>query len=216
VSVAAQWHWPGGDSCIDFFTAALTAANPDLPATARVLEIGCAEADWLTPASKTWPAMTFAGIDWRGCTRPGTVTQGDVRTSTNYPLGTFDWIVSISAIEHVGLGHYDQDPRDEHGDSLAIRNAYHWLKPGGWLYFDVPWNAGDSYEVCGSSHRIYDDIAIQGRLLQLPWREHWRGWARRNHERTALTTRPTERLSGCKEGFYYIGLWLQKPATSTI
>ena len=39
-----------------------------------------------------------------------------------------------------------------------------WLKPGGWVYCDVP--SGETYQVCGTSHRQYDAHALQTRLVR--------------------------------------------------
>lgn len=202
--------WPAtvGDSCGQFFTTALRTCRPELEPDARVLEIGCCEYDWLHTATERWPSMTFTGIDWRTYKRAirGTVVKGDVRV---YPFapGSFDWIVSISALEHVGLGHYSNDPKDADGDAVALRNAWTWLAPGGWLYFDVPYNPA-RYEVVGTSHRIYDDAAIETRLRQgLGWVPRWSGVADKHDTKQLIA--PRARTGG--EDFDYIGFWWQKP-----
>jgi SAM-dependent methyltransferase len=168
---ADTWAYKGGDACADFFSACLKAAAIDAPPNANVLEIGCAEFDWLTPAAVSWPQMTFSGIDWRGKASHHnprvTRTKGDVMQPDAYAPESFDLIVSISAIEHVGLGHYEQDPKEPNGDTIAITNALRWLKPGGWLLFDVPYNPL-AYSVQGTSHREYDDDAIWARLWVAP------------------------------------------------
>lgn len=208
-SVVGAWPQQVGDSCGQFFGTAMRAAQPDLKPDARVLEIGCCEYDWLKTALVTWPEMTFTGIDWRRYKRASeaTVIQGDVMRQEFAP-GSFDWIVSISTIEHIGLGHYEKDPVQVAGDAAALDRCWEWLAPGGWLYFDVPYNPG-RYQVVGTSHRIYDDAAIESRLRhEHPWREHWRGVAGKDDTHT-LVASPTERRGG--EDFYYIGLWWQKP-----
>lgn len=196
------------DSCGQFFSTCLRAFAPRIPADARVLEIGCAEFNWLATACKAWPEMLLTGIDWRGLKHPGTaaVITGDVMTHDFAPA-SFDWIVSISAIEHVGLGHYSGDPKREDGDSIAVARAYTWLKPGGWLYFDVPYNPA-KYEVVGTSHRIYDDAAILDRLVAgRPWKLAWSGVAAKGDTRTLI---PPRSMHG-GEHFDYIGFWWQKP-----
>ena len=210
-SVAARYRYHSGDSCGTFMAAALRAYDPPLPPAAHVLEIGCAEYDWLTTAALSWPEMSFTGLDWRGCKTPPegvTILRGDARVYP-FPEASFDWIVSISAMEHIGLGHYAQDPTDPDGDVTAFANAYRWLAPGGWFYFDVPWNAGpDAYEVVGASHRIYGDAEIQRRCHQgLPWVERWRGVVG-NGDTDQLLTHPPRLPGG--ERFYYCGLWYQK------
>lgn len=208
-TVSGAWPAVVHDKCGQFFGTALRAADPPIRPDARVLEIGCCEYDWLAAATVTWPEMTFTGIDWRKYKRPvrATVIQGDVMVQP-FPAGSFDWIVSISALEHVGLGHYAADPTQADGDMIALRKCWEWLVPGGWLYFDVPYNPA-KYEVVRTSHRIYDDAAIASRLVQgHPWREHWRGVAE-IHRTSTLIERPAPTSGG--ESFYYIGFWWQKP-----
>lgn len=207
--IAETWTFTGKDECARVFEVALKAFNPHVPTNAHVLEIGCCELDWLTPASESWPEMTFTGIDWRFRKREQprvTNIKGDVRVAEFAPH-SFDWIVSVSTIEHIGLGHYNGDPKDEAGDIVAMRNCYRWLKPGGWMYFDVPWNVGEAYRAWGTSHRVYDAIAIQGRLAAAPWVQRWSGVLNRKAE---LLTNPP-RLEGGENAFYYLAMWWQKP-----
>jgi SAM-dependent methyltransferase len=211
---ASAWSYAGGDSCCEFFTQCLKASPIDVPADARVLEIGCAEFDWLTPASQTWPGMTFDGIDWRDSGKPVprvTRMKGDVRDPNHYPPGSFDWIVSISAIEHIGLGHYKQDPKDVDGDTVALANAVRWLKPGGWLLFDVPYNP-ERYVVHGTSHREYDDDAIWTRLWVEPLARakataRWHGTY---YCHAKATTHLIEKPTSATTPFYYVGFAWQK------
>ena len=213
MNLVASWRYKlGGDSCCDFFTRILESVKPDLPPRAEVLEVGCAELDWLTIAATSWPQLRFTGIDWRGHKRPpegAAIIRGDVMRH-EFPDERFDWIVSISALEHVGLGHYAKDPLAVDGDSIALRNIYRWLKPGGLLIFDVPWNAGESaYEVVGSSHRVYDDATVESRLAQgLPWERIWTGAADAKQSSVLLTNTP--RLGGGQR-FYYRGFAWAKP-----
>lgn len=198
-----------GDSCGQFFSTCLRAFAPRLPVHARVLEIGCAEFNWLKGASVAWPEMAFTGIDWRGHKRVAegtTIIKGDVMTHDFAPA-SFDWVVSISAIEHIGLGHYSNDPKREDGDTVALRRAYGWLAPGGWLYFDVPYNPAQ-FQTVGTSHRVYDDAAIDARLVAgLPWTQAWRGVAGKGDTHKLIAPRP----KNGGEDFDYIGLWWQKP-----
>jgi cyclopropane fatty-acyl-phospholipid synthase-like methyltransferase len=109
------------------------------------------------------PDLQITGLDWRECVRPGTTIQGNVLNRDLFAASSFDAIVSVSAIEHVGLGVYNDDPRDRHGDSLAMANACYWLKPGGRMYLDVPYR-DEAYEV-HKNFRAYNDDAITTRLL---------------------------------------------------
>jgi len=205
----SRWPENCGDTCGHVFGQALRAAAPALKADARVLEIGCAEFDWLSRAAEAWPAMTFTGIDWRqpkGPVLPNvTRIKGDVMAQEFAPE-SFDWIVGVSSIEHIGLGHYQQDPKNEDGDSITMENAAHWLAPGGWLYLDVPWVPGkQKYHVHGTSHRVYDDEAIDNRLVVGGLTIRWLSlYGKNGHVVTEI-----HNLKG-GESFYYRALWLQK------
>lgn len=53
--------------------------------------------------------------------------------------GRFDWIVSISTVEHV---QFDHPPRDDHASQRAIEHLISLLAPGGRMLITVPtgWN----------------------------------------------------------------------------
>lgn len=196
----------GSDACGDWFVTALNAANPDLNMAGRLLDIGCAEFAWLEQAGACWPGMERHGIDWRKSVQSGaTIQRGDVRNPDAYAPETFDTIVSLSAIEHIGLGHYDHDPVDADGDVVAVANAVRWLKPGGWLYFDVPFSP-TGYSVEGTSHRIYDAEAFRARFPLSGLTEVWRGWSPAGEPLRLLETEPTEPIYP----FYVMGVWLTK------
>ena len=76
---------------------------------------------------------------------------------------TFDAIISISSIEHDGLGRYG-DPVNPFGDIQAMQKLKSMLKDDGLLFFAVPigkdrlvWNA----------HRIYGKLRLP--LLLAGW-----------------------------------------------
>lgn len=154
----------GNDACLGFWALAWNGGWCQFPPGATVLEIGCAEADWQTPMLAERPDLQITGIDWRDCARPGVTIRGDVLMQ-EFPPASFDAIVSVSAIEHIGLGVYDGDPVHEFGDSVTMARCAQWLKPDGWLYFDVPYRPNGSYEVHGN-FRAYDEAALQSRLIQ--------------------------------------------------
>lgn len=155
------FHTPS-DACLTMFGDVWASGKLHFPHGARVLEIGCAEDDWMTPMLAQRPDLNILGIDWRACDRPGRVIQADVLTH-DFPPESFDAILGISSIEHIGLGHYDADPLDVDGDRHCMQRAARWLKPGGFVYLDVP--HADAFHVHGTEYRAYDDDAAVTRLL---------------------------------------------------
>jgi cyclopropane fatty-acyl-phospholipid synthase-like methyltransferase len=151
---------PGKDLCLGFWATHWNAGSLQLAEGARVLEIGSAEADWITPMQTERPDLEIRGIDVRDAHSPQAV-KADVLTF-DFPEAWFDAIVAVSAIEHIGLAAYG-DPVHQDGDTVALTRAASWLKPGGWMYFDVPYAERDGYRIT-KNYRRYDDAAIQSRL----------------------------------------------------
>ena len=189
------------DPGVNLWCAAWQASGiMDFPDNGRILEVGCCEEDWLLTARAQWPECQFIGIDTRATTafdRQGrcTTLHADAIQRLTFTDESFDGIVSLSAIEHMGLGHYG-DPVDPAGDIKVIENCLHWLKPGGWLYFDVPYNL-DGYRQEGTEFRCYDDASYEARLLR--GREPaWTGYVYAGAT-TELIPKPTVTA----EPFYY-------------
>ena len=138
---------------------------PPIPMGGSVLEIGYRDTPWAIWCKQADPSLTVTAIDWRPVLkRVDGVTheQGDILTR-EYPFGSFDAIVGLSSFEHVGLGHYELDPLDDTGDVRVLRRAKRWLKPGGFIYFDVPYRP-EGYLVNETRYRAYDDEAIRVRF----------------------------------------------------
>lgn len=194
-----------GDLCLSIWADAYASGAMEFPPHARVLEIGCAEADWMTPMLALRPDLQITGIDWRGCKRPGTTIKGDV-LAVDFAPGSFDVVVGISSIEHIGLGHYDADPAHAFGDVRCMERVGRWLKPGGWVYLDVPYNAA-GYAVRGTECRVYDDGSLWGSLIYpAGLREARRWYANRGGQVVpALEPRPLP-------DFDYVALLLRKDA----
>jgi SAM-dependent methyltransferase len=160
----------GGDLCLGFFQHFWDQGwLPELPQGARVLEIGCAEADWLTPMKTARPDLYLVGIDQRTSNdRPGADERilGDVLTY-EFPPASFDAVIAVSMIEWAGMGHYG-DPEDPDGDLKTLQNARRWIKPDGWLYFDVP-VVEDSDRPRHTKMRVYSDAMFARLFDEAGW-----------------------------------------------
>jgi len=136
-----------GDMCLGFFEQAWHAQACPLATGARVLELGCAEADWLAEMRRIRPDLHLTGIDWRDQARPAAnrQIQEDILTTHAFDGETFDAIVAVSVVGWIGNGNYvgkgnERDPLCTQGDVRLLERIRQWLAPGGWFYFDVPTN----------------------------------------------------------------------------
>lgn len=220
-----SWSYAEGDPGLKLFTAVEALGYLPMLVNGRVLEIGCCEADWLHLAKEAWRETDFIGIDTRAqggpvplkpFDGPGRVRlqrwTANAMDADTFPPESFNAVVSISAIEHVGLGHY-KDPVDPDGDTKAIANAWRWLKPGGWLYFDVPFDPGKYYLYKATKCRVYDWDAVWNRLWMEPLcqtkgKAKWLydGYVKGREAGTLLPCKPVEAV----EPFHYMAMVWQK------
>jgi len=83
-----------------------------------------------------------------------------------FPEESFDVILAISTVEHVGLPCYDQDIIDYRGDIVTMKKIYRWLKKGGIAIITLPF---------GKPHhppwfeRVYNIDTLKTRILVEPW-----------------------------------------------
>lgn len=212
------WQDTSDDPGLQLFTAVRREFGHLMPIRPgdAVLEIGSNETPWLKRAAATWPDASFLGLDWRA--KPYVDGNRETRRvnaldPTMVEANSQDAIVSLSAFEHFGLGHYAQDPLDRDGDTHILANCWHWLKPGGWLYFDVPYDPR-KYGISGTKYRSYDDGAVWDRLWSAPLaqascsaRWHWTGYVGAKHCDQLIekpTTQADDRLH------YYVAFIWQK------
>jgi len=67
--------------------------------------------------------------------------------NTGLPSETFDVIVVVSTIEHVGLEAYSQDFLSENGDLLAMQELRRLLKRNGILLLTIPYEGKGSFRI---------------------------------------------------------------------
>ncbi|MGE0451720.1 MAG: class I SAM-dependent methyltransferase [Vicinamibacterales bacterium] len=153
---AWRWSYEGSDPALMLFTAAIARFGMTFPAGARILELGCAESDWLERMAAAGQGFDLVGVDARRERRTATgftLVQGSGTTPDLFPDAYFDRVVLLGALEHFGLGFYG-DPIQADGDVVTLQNVARWLRPGGFVYFDVP--VQPTYAVMPNRHfRVY-------------------------------------------------------------
>lgn len=105
-----------------------------------------------------------------------TVLSADIFADPLSLTRQFDVVVSISTIEHVGLGHYGDVQRPD-GDREAVARLWSLVRPGGRLLATVP--AGQPSIQRG--YRIYDEARIRAvfpHAVRIEWyrKEGRTGW----------------------------------------
>jgi len=163
-----------GDMCAGFFEEMYEAGRVPIPLNARLLEVGSAENDWLTPFKAARPDVHLTGTDQRQMTgkkgpspRPGAdeLVLGDLLNASLFPPASFDVVIAVSVIEHVGIGRYGDQVRPE-GDMVAMDHIKSWLKPDGLLYMDVPYRP----EGPSTPFRQYNETDLRARIIN-GWKE---------------------------------------------
>lgn len=150
------WVYEQSDPALMLFTAAMSRFNLTFPPHARILELGCAESDWLERMHRWDPSFELVGVDTRRQERQADgfqLIQGSALDPNLFEPESFDRVVLLGALEHFGLGFYG-DPEHYEGDRETMRNVARWLRPSGLVYFDVP--CQPRYSVTENRHfRMY-------------------------------------------------------------
>lgn len=83
--------------------------------------------------------------------------QADAMVLDNIPTKSIKTFSSLHAIEHFGLGRYN-DPIDYHGWEKGIKAMCDKVQIGGYFYLSVP--IGNHEKVCFNAHRIFNPKTI--------------------------------------------------------
>ena len=83
-----------------------------------------------------------------------------------FPEGTFDIIISISTVEHIGLSSYKQTKLDPDGDIKTMHKIYKWLKPNGIAIITLPFGKPHHPP---SFERVYNNETLKTRILADKW-----------------------------------------------
>jgi SAM-dependent methyltransferase len=152
---------------------------PPLPA--RVLDVGCSEST--SPLEMASLGYEVVGIDLRDLSLRHPLFQmvcGDVGNMP-FPDGSFDVVVSLSTLEHVGLGWYAETPRGT-TDQKAAAEIWRVLRPGGRFILTIPFGR----PAVTPLHRIYDRPALDALLS--PFRRVETSFAVRQGDAWCFTT----------------------------
>lgn len=137
--------------------------NLKLAPGARVLDFGCAESRIPLELASLGYKVTGADLRPYGFSHPNLeFSQGDF-LHNRLPAESFDAVICLSSIEHVGIGVYGSAQYAQ-GDARVMAEFRRLLKPGGRLLLTVPYGR----KMVKPTERIYDEESL-GELLK-GWR----------------------------------------------
>jgi SAM-dependent methyltransferase len=126
----------------------------------RILDFGCTESK--LGIELACGGMKVTGVDLRlyphSCPN-FTFLQGDFFRLALQEK-SFEAVIAVSAVEHVGLGAYGEKSLDEGADRRIIDRFFDLLIPGGQLILTVPFGSWDVTPF----YRIYDDGTLHALL----------------------------------------------------
>jgi SAM-dependent methyltransferase len=130
--------------------------------TGPILDIGCVHSR--LPIALASRGYRVVGIDFLPYPyrHPNLkAVRGDAAHAP-FRATSFDAVMAISVIEHIGIGHYG-DPNAEGGDREAVREVARILKPGGRSVITLPFGR----PLTDDSKRVYDTPRLQWLLAPL-------------------------------------------------
>ncbi len=128
----------------------------DLPTGARILDVGSAESTVALSLAGMGYDVVALDLHRYPFTHPNlTVIESRLEAWQPEPQ-SFDAILCISTIEHVGVGWYGDEPQEEGADRRALERLGEWLKPSGRLVLTVPYGQASISEV----ERTYDENTL--------------------------------------------------------
>jgi hypothetical protein len=170
-------------------TPYVLAALASLPPGSRILDFGASESTLALSLASLGHHVVALDLRSYPFPHPRIEIVAEPAETWSGPSRPFDAIVSLSALEHAGLGHYGQDSQDRDLDRLLLERFRGWLRPEGTLLLTAPFGPShvDGFE------RTYDDEHLAALLSG--WRILHRAYAFTSdlrHWDTTETQPPTE------------------------
>ena len=135
----------------------------------KVLEVGANNSPLALMLAES--GFDVTGIDLRPYDQPDSKHKHIVGDFLSMPdqwwaenRGTFDSVLCISALEHFGLGTYEEAESSPYMDVITSRYVWDSLKVGGCFYLSVPF--GGRFIAMGKHYRVYDYAALLDRIVQ--------------------------------------------------
>jgi len=109
-----------------------------IPQSGRILDVGSCEATYLGVIQQTDRELHC--LDPRDCARdvpPGAVFHHQSLIGNTLPRGSYDAVLLVSVLEHIGLPCYEQEPFPR-GDEIALAEVRELLAPDAPALLTVP------------------------------------------------------------------------------
>jgi SAM-dependent methyltransferase len=141
-TVIPKFSYDAGEHPVSYIDAECAFAATHIAAHApeSILDIGSYR-HFLLGLQAHYPVTTLDVRKRRAATSNETVITSDA-ASLDLPDGSFDVVVSLCTLEHLGLGRYG-DAFDLDADGAAMREMNRILRPGGRLIFSTAVTGGE-------------------------------------------------------------------------
>ena len=136
------------------------AAVARLPAGSSVLDFGATESTVALSLASLGLRVTALDLRPYPFEHPGLQSVVARVEEWDGPPEPLDAILSLSTLEHVGLGAYGEPERAGDLDRRVVERFAGWLRPGGELVLTAPYGA---WEI-GATQRIYDGPHLEALL----------------------------------------------------
>lgn len=135
--------------------------NWDLPKESKILDFGCGGSS--ISLGLTSFGYKVTGVDFRfaGYSHKNFTYLKKNFFDIDFKENSFDCVLAISVFEHVGMGHYGEDPIKD-ADIKAMEKIRKILKSNGTIFISVPGGKRKIYEKDGIQYiRIFDPKKIE-------------------------------------------------------